>query len=69
MGLRIANALFIALLVAYFAELGWLKLGYRKSPFGYFGQDLLEKDKQVGRWIFRFVFLVVFLHHFFFIGA
>jgi len=68
MALRIANALFIALLFAYLSELWWLKLGYRKSPFGYLSQDSLERTERAGRWIFRFVFLMVFLLHFFLIG-
>jgi len=43
-------------------------MGYRKSPFGYLGQDLLDRDKRSGQWISRFIFLVAFLLHFFLIG-
>jgi hypothetical protein len=69
MGLRIANALLVASFFAWLSYVWWLKQGYRKSAFGYLSQDLLERDKQASRWISRFVFLVIFLLHFFFIGA
>jgi len=69
MGLRIANALLVASFFAWLSYVWWLKQGYRKSAFGYLSRDLLERDKQASRWISRFVFLVVFLLHFFFISA
>jgi len=65
MGWRIGNALFWALIIAYGAERYWLRIGYRRSMFGYLAQELLEKDLRAGRWIFRVVFLLVFTIHFF----
>ena len=65
MGWRIGNAYFWALIIAYGAERYWLRMGYRRSAFGYLSQDLLERDLRAGRWIFRVVFLLVFTIHFF----
>ena len=69
MALRIANALLVASFFAWLSYVWWMKQGYRKSPFGYLGQDLLGRDKLSGQRISRFVFLMVLLLHFFFIGA
>ena len=69
MALRIANAFLFAAFFAWLSYVWWMKMGYRKSPFGYLGQDLLDRDKQAGQWISRFVFLVAFLLHFFLIGT
>jgi len=60
---RILNALVIALILAYVAERLWLRMGYRRSAFGYLSQELLDRDLRAGRWIFRFVFLLMFLLH------
>jgi hypothetical protein len=69
MALRIVNALLVASFFAWLSYVWWMKQGYRKSPFGYLGQDLLDRDKRSGQWISRFVFLVVFLLHIFLIGT
>ena len=54
MGWRIGNALIIASLFAWLAYVWWIKQ---------------NQDKRYGQWISCLVFLLVFLLHFFFLGA
>lgn len=61
LGSWVVATLFFAFVLADLSERYWLRLGYRRSAFGYLAEDLLERDKREGRWIFRLVFLLVFM--------
>jgi len=61
---RILNALAIALILAYVAERLWLRKGPPKTIFAdHLTSHLIEKHLRAGRWIFRLVFLLMFLLH------